>query len=212
MEKWQYLDEHLRLRLADLEPGQFERFFLHFLRADISLTIERNGQKLTRRIIEAQVYNAGSGREQKGIDLLVRIGRGGNMGVSMQTPQNVERCANPHGHSKGGSISGQPLFSGCRVRSKRRRAQDEMQKHPDWTFWNLETICAEFRLRVHPSKRTDVLFFLPPEELKRFAPSSPGAHRARRSFSRNSLATTNHSVTTGSSRLGERTSGAANIY
>ncbi len=174
MEKWQYLDEHLRLRLADLEPGQFERFFLHFLRADISLTIERNGQKLTRRIIEAQVYNAGSGREQKGIDLLVRI-EGGETWVFQckrhktwsvaQTRTAIQKAAQYQANHYFLVVACDPSEG----------VQDEMEKHPEWTFWNLDTICAEFRLRVPPSKRIEVLFFLSPEELKRFAPSSTQA-------------------------------------
>ena len=72
-EKWQSLDAHLRLRLAELEPRMFEEFFLHFLRAGISLTVKRNSQKLTRRVISAELYAAGSGRDQKGIDLRVEV-------------------------------------------------------------------------------------------------------------------------------------------
>jgi hypothetical protein len=173
-EKWKCLDEHLRLRLADLEPGQFERFFLHFLRADISLTIERNGQKITRRVIEAQIYNAGSGREQKGIDVLVRV-EGGETWVFQckrhktwsvaQTRTAIQKAAQYQANHHFLVVACDPSEG----------VQDEMEKHPDWTFWNLDTICAEFRLRVPPSKRTDVLFFLSPEELKRFAPSTTEA-------------------------------------
>src|SRR5208283_939567 len=72
-EKWKYLDAHLRLRLADLEPRLFEEFFLHFLRADISLTIKRNGQTLIKKVLSAELYAAGSGRNQKGIDLRVEV-------------------------------------------------------------------------------------------------------------------------------------------
>ena len=50
------------------------------------------------------------------------------------------------------------------------QVQDEIHKRPNWTFWNLDTICAEFRLRVPPSKHASILFFLSPEELKRFVP------------------------------------------
>ena len=74
VEKWEYLDEHLRLRLADLEPRMFEEFFLHFLRAGISLSISRNGQAITKRVLSAELYAAGSGRKDKGIDLRVEVG------------------------------------------------------------------------------------------------------------------------------------------
>ena len=47
------LDKHLRLRLADLNAEAFEHFFLSFLNAEITLTIERNGERVTRRVIEA---------------------------------------------------------------------------------------------------------------------------------------------------------------
>lgn len=39
----QYLDRHLRLRLTALGDKQFEDFFLHFLNAGLSVTIQRNG-------------------------------------------------------------------------------------------------------------------------------------------------------------------------
>ena len=74
--KWQYLDAHLRLRLAFLDPRMFEEFFLHFLRAGISLTINRHGQKMTRRVISADRYAAGCHAESE--RLLVPLGRRGN--------------------------------------------------------------------------------------------------------------------------------------
>src|SRR5207237_4156392 len=68
-EKWKHLDAHLRLRLADLDSRQFELFFLDFLGAGISLSIARHGSQVTRRVISATTYAAGSGRKQDGIDL-----------------------------------------------------------------------------------------------------------------------------------------------
>lgn len=67
------LDQHLRLRLEALSDGDFERFFLHFLNAGISLTIMRDGQPVERRIIDANTYAAGTGRKQKGIDLIAKV-------------------------------------------------------------------------------------------------------------------------------------------
>src|SRR4051794_33607634 len=63
------LDARKNLRLSTLSSEDFERFFLHFFNARISLTIKRKGNALTKRIISAETYCAGSGRRQKGIDL-----------------------------------------------------------------------------------------------------------------------------------------------
>src|SRR4051794_30974147 len=72
-ERWKYLDDRLRLKLPDLDPALFEQFFLHFLLAGISLTVERNGKLITRRIISAETYATGSGRDQKGIDIRAEV-------------------------------------------------------------------------------------------------------------------------------------------
>src|SRR6267143_7062439 len=75
-EKWKHLDEHLRVRLAELNPRQFELFFLDFLSAGISLTIEKHGSEVTKRVISATTYAAGSGHQQDGVDLHVTVDGG----------------------------------------------------------------------------------------------------------------------------------------
>lgn len=169
VENWKYLDEILRLRLADLEPRMFEEFFLLFLRAGISLTIKRNGQALTKKVLSAELYAAGSGRNQKGIDLRVEVEGGEIWAFQCKrchkwTPDLTRKAI-----EKAAEYSSQHYFLVVAC-DPHEGVQDEMEKHPDWTFWNLSTICAEFRLRVPASKQPQVLYFLPPQELKRFIP------------------------------------------
>jgi hypothetical protein len=166
---WKHLDEHLRLRLSDLEPELFEKFFLHFLCADVRLTIARNGQQITKRVISAETYATGRGRRQKGIDLRAVV-EGGEEWVFQckrhktwgpaQTRKAIQEASKYQANHYFLVVACDP----------REGVQDEMKKHPNWTFWNLDRICAEFRLRVHPSKHAEVLFFLAPEELRRFVP------------------------------------------
>lgn len=171
-DKWEILDELLRPRLSDLDPATFERFLLHFLRAGIDLSIERNGQRVTKRVISAETYAAArhGGRIQKGIDLRVRV-EGPEEWVfeckrhkkwdAGQTRKAIQKASSQY------QAHHYFLVVAC---DPHEEVQDEMKKHPNWTFWNLDTICAELRLRVAPTKLPQVLFFLPPEELKRFAP------------------------------------------
>jgi hypothetical protein len=169
-EKWQYLDEHLRLRLMDLEPGLFEKFFLHFLRSGVELTIERNGRQVAKRVISAETYATGRGRSDKGIDLRAVV-EGGEEWVFQckrhRTWSPAQTRAAIHEAAKKYQANHYFLVVAC---DPHEQVQDEMKKHPNWTFWNLDTICAEFRLRVPPSEQAKVLFFLPPEELRRFVP------------------------------------------
>ncbi len=171
-EKWKFLDERLRLRLADLDPQLFERFFLHFLRAGISLTVERHGRMITKRVISAEIYAAGSGRNQKGIDLRAEVvGDEGKEVWVFQckrhktwTPSQTRAAI-----QKASQYPAQQYFLVVAC-DPHEEVQDEIHKHANWTFWNLDTICAEFRLRVLASKHAQILFFLSPEELKRFVP------------------------------------------
>ena len=173
-EKWKFLDEYLRLRLADLEPRMFEEFFLHFLRAGISLTVKRHGQAITRRVLSAELYAAGSGRSQRGIDLRVEA-EGGEVWVFQckrrhkWTPAETRTAI-----AKAAQYAAQHYFLvvACDPHEK---VQDEIEKHSNWTFWNLSTICAEFRLRVPSAKQPQVLYFLPPAELRKFAPYTTDA-------------------------------------
>ncbi|MGO8764934.1 MAG: hypothetical protein ACLQSR_07335 [Limisphaerales bacterium] len=170
VEKWKYLDEHLRLRLADLPWRLFEEFFLHFLRSGITLTINRHGQAVTKRIISADLYAAGSGRDQKGIDLRAEV-EGGEIWVFQckhhdnWTPQQTRDAI-----KAAADYPAQHYFLAVAC-DPHERVQDEMDKHPNWTFWNLSTICAEFKREVPVTKQAQVLSsFLLPQELKRFIP------------------------------------------
>lgn len=147
----------------------FEEFFLHFLRSGISLTIKRNGQAMTKRVLSAELYAAGSGRNQKGIDLRVEVEGGEIWAFQCKhcrewTPDLTRKAI-----KKAADYSAQHYFLVVAC-DPHEGVQDEMEKHPEWTFWNLSTICAEFRLRVPPSKQPHVLYFLSPQELKRFIP------------------------------------------
>jgi len=168
-ENWKYLDAYLRLRLADLEPRMFEEFFLHFLRAGISLTIKRNGQTLTKKVLSAELYAAGSGRNQKGIDLRVEVEDGEIWGFQCKRCHKWTPVETRDAIEKASQFPAQHYFLVVAC-DPHEGVQDEMAKHPDWTFWNLSTICTEFRLRVPASKQPQVLYFLPPQELKRFIP------------------------------------------
>lgn len=174
MADWQYLDGHLRLRLTALGDKQFEDFFLHFLNAGISLTIQRNGQQVTRRVIAANTFAAGSGRKQLGVDLRVEI-EGGEVWAFQckrhkkwspdQTRRAITDAAQFNAHHNFLVVACDP----------HQDVQPVIEGSPNWTFWNLDRICAEFRLRVPPAQHVQVLFFLPPEELKRFVPFTTDA-------------------------------------
>jgi hypothetical protein len=167
-----HLDDRLRLRLADLGPQLFEQFFLHFLRAGISLSVERHGSRITRRVISAELYAAGSGRNQKGIDIRAEVEGDGRKEIwvfqckrhKTWTPSQTREAI-----EKASQYQAQHYFLVVAC-DPHEQVQDEIHKHANWTFWNLDTICAEFRLRVPPSKHAAILFFLSPEELKRFVP------------------------------------------
>src|SRR5438045_204017 len=171
-EKWHYLDEHLRLRLVELSPPLFEAFFLHFLKAGISLTVERHGRAITRRIINAELYASGSGRDQKGIDIRAEVEGDGAKEIwvfQCKRRRNWTPALTRAAIEKAAQYPAQHYFLVVTC-DPHEAVQDEIHKHPNWTFWNLDTICAELRLRVPPSKYTEVLFFLSRAELKRFVP------------------------------------------
>lgn len=168
------LDSHLRLRLADLSSGDFERFFLHFFSAGISLEIIRNGAPVSRRIIEATTYAAGSGREQDGIDLMAKV-EGGETWVfqcKRRKSWNVSRTELAIEKAKQFQANHYFLLVAC---DPHKDVQTLIDAHPKWSFWNLDKICSEFRLRVPKEQQPKVLYFLSREELQRFAPYTTGA-------------------------------------
>ena len=176
-EKSTFLDRNLRVRLSDLDAQKFEDLFLLFLKSRISLTVERHGKQITRRIISAEKYAPGSGRDQKGIDLRAEVeGEDGKEVWVFQCKRHKSwnRSQTLKAIKEAGQYPAQHYFLivAC---DPHEQVQDEIHKHANWTFWNLDQICAELRLRLKPSDLPRVLFFLPPEELKRFAPFTTDA-------------------------------------
>jgi hypothetical protein len=164
-----HLDARKNLRLTTLTPEEFERFFLHFLNSRIALTIARDGQAITKRIISAETYCAGSGRKQKGIDLKAEI-EGREVWVfqcKQHKSWNVDQTRKAIEAAKEFPAQHYFLLVAC---DPGEGVQDYIENFPNWTFWNLDKICSEFRLRVPTSEHPRVLFFLTPEELKFFVP------------------------------------------
>jgi hypothetical protein len=167
-ETWTKLDQHLRLRLADLPAKQFEDFFLHFLNAGVSLTIERHGGKLTRKVISASTYS-GEGQDQKGIDLTAEVEGGEEWCFQCKRHKKWTRAQTLAAIEKAKRYQAHHYFLvvACDPPAE---VHDEMRKHPNWTLWNLGKICEEFRLKVPPASQPKCLFFLDPDEIKRFVP------------------------------------------
>ena len=179
-ETWSHLDQHLRLRLANLPAKHFEDFFLHFLNAGVSLTIQRHGRGLTRKVISAITY-AGEGKDQKGIDLKVTVEgpeewcfqcKRHTQWTHSQTLRAIEEAKRYQAHHYF-------LVVACNPPAE---VHDEMRNHPNWSFWNLDKICVEFRLRVLPTNQAKCLFFLDPSEIRGFVPFSTGALVAPEEF------------------------------
>jgi hypothetical protein len=167
------LDQHLRLRLGDLDDSLFERFFLGFLNAGISLAVDRGGERLERRVIEANTYAAGTGRAQKGIDLIAKM-EGGEIWVFQCKRQKSWNVSQTQSAVKKATYPAQHYFLLVTC-DPHKDVQDEMDKHRNWSFWNLDRICQEFRQRVPVHAQPRILNFLAPEELKRFAPYATDA-------------------------------------
>ncbi len=169
-----FLDRHMRLRLADLDPETFERFFLHFFNSGISLEIERDGSRVERRIIEANTYAAGSGRSQEGVDLIAKVEGGETWAFQCKRHKKWSPAQTKAAIAKATDFPAQHYFLlvAC---DPGEGVQKVIAAHPTWSFWNLDRICAEFRLRVPKSKQPPVLHILRPEEIQRFAPYATDA-------------------------------------
>ncbi len=168
------LDQHLRLKLAELPWELFERFFLHFLNAGISLPVEREGVCVERRIIEANLYAAGSGRKDDGVDLVARVEGGETWAFQCKRVKQWNESQTKTAIEKASGFPAQHYFLlvACEPHQK---VQKLIAQHPNWSFWDLDKICAEFRLRVPPSRQLPALSFLQPEEIRRFAPYATDA-------------------------------------
>lgn len=151
----------------------FEQFFLHFLNAGISLAVDRGGERIERKVIEAITYAAGTGRNQKGIDLLAKMEGGETWAFQCKrrktwdvgaTGKAVEDATYPAQHYF--------LLVAC---DPHQDVQDLMAQYANWSFWNLDRICQEVRMRVPKPMLPRILHFLAPEELARFAPFATDA-------------------------------------
>jgi hypothetical protein len=170
-----YLDEHRRLRFHAFPPKEFEDFFLHFFNSGISLAIEREGRKVARKVITAELYNTGTGRDQNGIDLKLRVEGGETWAV--QCKRHKTWSVRQTETAVADAMARFPaqhyfLMVAC---DPAEGVQDYMATQSKWSFWNHDQICAEFRLRVPQARQPRVLSFLQPEELRRFAPYSSDA-------------------------------------
>ena len=170
-----HLDEHRRPRFDAMSSKEFEVFFLHFFNAGIDLVIERAGREVKRKVISAELYNAGSGRDQKGIDLTLRV-EGGETWVAQckrhktwSLPQTKAAVADASVRFPAQHYF---LIVAC---DPAEGVQDFMATQTNWSFWNLDKICSEFRLRVPQAEQPRVLNFLSREELQRFAPNASEA-------------------------------------
>ena len=153
----------------------FELFFSGFLNARPELTVQHHGQTVSRRIASAITYAAGSGRDQKGIDLEAEV-EGGEVWVFQckrvkkwilgETKAAIEEARTKY------RAHHYFLVVACDVSAD---VHDEVHRHGDWTLWNLDKICAEFRLQVPQASQPKCLPFLSEEELKRFIPFSTRA-------------------------------------
>lgn len=166
---WKYLDSALRLRLADLDSKRFEDFFLHFLNSGVELTVQRKGKAVTRRVIRAETYAAGGGKNQKGIDLRVTVEGDEVWCIQCKRHKKWTRAETKAAIKKAAKFKAQHyiLAVSCDPLSD---VHDEVALHANWTLWNLDNICAEFRLRVPSHKQAQILNFVgfAPVEIKRF--------------------------------------------
>lgn len=155
------------LRLQELSADDFELLLLGFLRSHPLLTVGRSGRTISARVIEAATY-ARSGRQQKGVDIRAMMEGGETWVFQCKRVKKWDRsqtrtaitattfAANHH-----------VLVLACNPPGD---VHDEIAKHANWTLWNLDTVCAEIRLRTPPDALPRILPFLSPDELKRFTP------------------------------------------
>jgi hypothetical protein len=167
-ETWKTLDQFLRLRLAQMPSHAFERFFLDYFQSGVTVTISRDGKAVTKRVISAEMWG-GPGRDQEGIDLRLNVEDREVWAVqckrvkSWTVAQTKAAIAKAEEFAANHYILAVACDTGTDV-------QTEINAHPKWTLWNLETICSNLRLHVSPVKRRDIVWFLGRDEVKRFLP------------------------------------------
>lgn len=170
-----YLDEHRRLRFEAFSPKAFEDFFLHFFNAGISLVIERDGRRVERKVIHAELYNTGTGRDQKGIDLKLRIEGGETWTAQCKRHKTWDLAQTKTAVAKAEDRFPAQHYFLLVACDPAEGVQDYIATQSKWSLWNLDRICSEFRQRVPQVQQSRLLGFLAPEELRRFAPYASDA-------------------------------------
>lgn len=167
------------IRLPELSADEFELLVLGFLRSRPLLTVNRGGKAISARVTEATTY-ARSGRDQAGIDVQAKMEGGETWGFQCkrvkswnrsQTTTAITEATYPANHYV--------LLLAC---NPSRDVHDEIDQHANWTLWNLDSTCAEIRLRTPPEILPRLLPFLSPDELKRFTPFTSTALVTREQF------------------------------
>src|ERR1700734_615767 len=145
-DSWKTLDQFLRLRLAQMPSHDFERFFLDFFNSGVSVTISRDGKALTKRVISAEMWG-GPGRDQEGIDLRVKVEGREVWAVQCKRVKSWTLAQTKTAIAKAEEFSANHyiLAVACDTGTD---VQAEVNAHPTWTLWNLETICSNLRLHV----------------------------------------------------------------
>lgn len=168
------MDAHLRLKLADLDPIQFEKFFHGFFATRPELTVLHHGRRLTRRVAAASTYAAGSGRKDDGVDVRLEMEGGEVWGVQCKQVRKWNASKTRAAIAETLAFQAQHflLAVACDVSAE---VHGEIARHGTWTLWNLDTICTEFRQRVPVSLQQQCLPFLSPAELTRFLPYATDA-------------------------------------
>jgi hypothetical protein len=168
------VDAHLRLKMADLDPIQFEKFFHDFFATRPELTVLHHGRRWKQRVATASAYAAGSGRKDRGVDVRLEMEGGEIWAVQCKQVKKWkvldtrEAIAATHEFGAKHYILAVACDVGVDV-------HDEIAKHGAWTLWNLDTICTEFRQRVPVSLQLQCLPFLSPAELAQFLPYATDA-------------------------------------
>jgi len=168
------VDALLRLKLADLEPIQFEKFFLNFFATHPELTVLHHGRRRKRRVATATTYAAGSGRKDRGVDVRLEMEGGEIWAVQCKRVEtwNASKTQDAIAATHEFQAKHYILAVACDVGLD---VHDEIAKHGTWTLWNLDTICTEFRQRVPLSLQQQCLPFLSPAELAQFIPYATDA-------------------------------------
>ncbi len=167
------------LRLAELSDVDFETLLLGFLRSRPLLTINRHGKAVTARVIDATTISR-SGRTQQGIDVLATMEGGEKWAFQCKRVKswNLSQTETAIAHATH-AANHFILVLACNPPIE---VHQELDKHANWSLWNLDTTCAEIRQRTPLEQLPRILPFLSPNELKRFTPFATSALITHKEF------------------------------